>query len=159
MDAAELPGPPPVAYTADPETPIPADLSLPEPEQAEVWPPPLVTSRDPLPEGVTFPPSVKTLERKAASLGYEATTTYAYGFKPGRTKGTWAPLEAVCVRLTCPARPAVVFTWERSPESTAKNGPAWKAEGALFIDGLRHARRFGHTEAKALLAPDAPWPV
>jgi hypothetical protein len=134
----------------DPEVPIDPHAALPEPEQASTWPAPLVTSVDPAPDGVVFPGAVKLLETKLTKLGYEHRTGYAYGFKPGRIKDTWAPIETVGVWARAAGKTSVVFTWERSPDSTAKGGPAWKAQGALFhARGL--ARLFKHTEAKGML--------
>jgi hypothetical protein len=52
---------PAVEYTADPEVPIPADLSLPEPEDPNPWPAPEVTSLDPVPDWVEEPIETSTV--------------------------------------------------------------------------------------------------
>ena len=142
-----------IVYTIDPENDPRkrADYSLPEVEEVEPWPPPLVTTLDPVPDGITFPSGVGALEKRAKLAGWEHRTGYAYGFKPGRTKGTWAPIETVGVWLQQTDRPSVVFTWERSPESKAAAGPAWKATSAVFHDRHGMARLYSHTAAKAML--------
>lgn len=149
IDSSELPTAP-IDYTADPETPIPADLSLPDVEDSNPRPAPEVTSWEPWPADVDKPKSLTAVQKKAESLGWQARPGYSRGSVPGVKKGTWKLREEACLWLHKAGRPRMAISWERSPESQAKGGPAWKADKVLEMGGGM-ARAYGHLEGRQLL--------
>jgi hypothetical protein len=150
IDAAELPTAE-IVPLIDPEAPIPVDLSLPDVEDPNPRPAPEVTSLDPWPADVDKPKSLIAVQKKAESLGWQARPGYSRGSVPGAKKGTWKLREEACLWLLKAGRPRMAISWERSPDSQAKGGPAWKADKALEFDGTGNARAYGHLEGRRLL--------
>lgn len=149
IDASELPTAP-IDYTPDPEVPIAPDLSLPDVEDPNPRPAPEVTSLDPVPADVKWPASLLSVQKKAESLGWQARPGYSRGFVPGVARGSWKRREEACLWLYRAGSPRMAISWERSPESQAKGGPAWKADKALVFAGAM-VRAYGHLEGRRLL--------
>lgn len=133
----------------DPEAPIDPALSLPDPEAKFARPSPLVTSRQPelWPPNEDWPTAHVAFMKWADKNGWSALRSYAKGYKPGRSKGTWALLEIVSVWCRQDGRPNVVASWERSPESV---NPSWKATTVSFRAGA-NVRAYGHRDGKAVM--------
>lgn len=149
IDASELPTAP-IEPLIDPEAPIAPDLSLPDVEDPNPRPAPEVTSLDPVPEGLEWPSSLGGVRRKAEALGWLVRPGYSLGYVPGIKKATWKPREEACLWMWKADQPRLAFSWERSPDSQAKGGPAWKADKALaFAGGM--VRAYGHLEGRRLL--------
>jgi hypothetical protein len=142
---------PAVEYTADPEVPIPADLSLPEPEDPNPWPAPEVTSLDPVPDWVEEPSSMMALVKAAEKAGWLARCGYSRGSIEAAKRGTWKVIETSTVWLLKAGQPRMAFSWKRNPESKAAGGPAWAADGAIQFDSTGNARMYGHLEGRGLL--------
>lgn len=119
--------------------------------EAPERPAPEVRSTDPPPPELAWPTGMAALEKRAAPAGWQTVRTYARGWKDGRTKGTFELLEIAVVKVQRPGSVRWAFCWERSPESTAKAGPAWKATAALEGDASGNVRTHTHTAARALL--------
>lgn len=71
------------------------------PEPAKPYPAPIVTSNDPIPDGVTKPRPVADLEALARRAGWNINTTYAEGWVPHASHGTPGaePKQSWAVRL------------------------------------------------------------
>jgi hypothetical protein len=149
IDASELPTAEFVPLI-DPEVPIPVDLSLPDLEDPNPRPVPEVTSLDPVPEGLEWPASLGSVRKKAEKLEWLARPGYSRGSVPGVRKGTWKLREEACLWLYKAGQPRLAISWERSPESMAKDGPAWKADKVLAFSGGM-VRAYGHLEGRRLL--------